>query len=372
MELSQNSLLEELLMEQIREIDWSAASSDGGGGGGGYVNYQQLGAHHHQWWNDFDPFDQNPSAAPSLTVAPPPPDHNPLLGLMASQESPDDQYYFHYPLLDPSPYTTCVQADVMEQRCTPAPPQCPFVDPSAASMVEDHQDPAAFSSSTTSSNSNRGCTVEAMEQLVENNSSNANLVSSKPCSGDHQGNSKKINSSVRAKKLEGQPSKNLMAERRRRKRLNDRLSMLRSIVPKISKMDRTSILGDTIDYLKELLERINKLKDEDMEVGTSPLSSMGLNPNGAPVKNSPKFDVERKDRDTRIDICCATRPGLLLSTVNTIEALGLEIQQCVISCFGDFSMQASCSEVMETTQLIDPEDIKQALCRNAGYGGRSL
>ncbi|GAB2241373.1 hypothetical protein Droror1_Dr00018148 [Drosera rotundifolia] len=36
-------------------------------------------------------------------------------------------------------------------------------------------------------------------------------------------------------KVEGQPSKNLMAERRRRRRLNDRLSMLRSIVPKISK-----------------------------------------------------------------------------------------------------------------------------------------
>lgn len=58
-----------------------------------------------------------------------------------------------------------------------------------------------------------------------------------------------------------------------------------------------------------------------------------------------QFDVERREQDTRISICCATKPGLLLSTVNTLEALGLEIHQCVITSFNDFSMQASCSEV---------------------------
>lgn len=43
------------------------------------------------------------------------------------------------------------------------------------------------------------------------------------------------------KKADGVPSKNLMAERRRRKRLNDRLSMLRSVVPKISKVNATTL-----------------------------------------------------------------------------------------------------------------------------------
>lgn len=31
-------------------------------------------------------------------------------------------------------------------------------------------------------------------------------------------------------------------------------------------MDRTSILGDTIDYMKELMERVKRLKQE-MDVG---------------------------------------------------------------------------------------------------------
>ncbi|KAI4314458.1 hypothetical protein L6164_027366 [Bauhinia variegata] len=180
----------------------------------------------------------------------------------------------------------------------------------------------------------------------------------------------------KSKKLEGQPSKNLMAERRRRKRLNDRLSMLRSIVPKISKMDRTSILGDTIDYMKELLERIGKLQEEETEEGINQINQLGiskeLKPNEVMVRNSPKFDVDRSDQNTRISICCAAKSGLLLSTVNTLEALGLEIQQCVISSFNDFSLQASCSEVAEQRTSISPEDLKQALFRNAGYGGRCL
>ncbi|MED6152423.1 Transcription factor bHLH93 [Stylosanthes scabra] len=200
--------------------------------------------------------------------------------------------------------------------------------------------------------------------------------SSSPVFNSERNNNNDNIKNNRANKIEGQPSKNLMAERRRRKRLNDRLSMLRSIVPKISKMDRTSILGDTIDYMKELLDKINTLKRE-IQVADDDDSNNGIlfndiRPNDILVGNSPKFDVERRNNngETRVEICCGGKPGLLLSTVNTLEALGFEIQHCVISCFNDFTMQASCSEELEQKTMVSSEDIKQALFRTAGYGGR--
>jgi hypothetical protein len=50
------------------------------------------------------------------------------------------------------------------------------------------------------------------------------------------GNGAENNGKGNGKGKRGLPAKNLMAERRRRKKLNDRLYMLRSVVPKITKV----------------------------------------------------------------------------------------------------------------------------------------
>ncbi|KAL6996851.1 hypothetical protein U1Q18_006979 [Sarracenia purpurea var. burkii] len=214
-------------------------------------------------------------------------------------------------------------------------------------------------------------------------------------SGKNGGNSSNANSTVtggdQKGKKKGLPAKNLMAERRRRKKLNDRLYMLRSVVPKISKMDRASILGDAIEYLKELLQKINDLHNEleSNPPGTSltptttsfyPLTPTPpclpsrikeeLCPSSLPSPNGQPARVEvrlREGRAVNIHMFCGRRPGLLLSTMRALDNLGLDIQQAVISCFNGFALDIFRAEQCREGQDVHPDQIKAVLLDSAGF-----
>ncbi|XP_031501902.1 transcription factor MYC2-like [Nymphaea colorata] len=59
-----------------------------------------------------------------------------------------------------------------------------------------------------------------------------------------------------------EPLNHVEAERQRREKLNQRFYALRAVVPNVSKMDKASLLGDAVAYIKELREKVQGLESD--------------------------------------------------------------------------------------------------------------
>ncbi|KAL3567079.1 hypothetical protein D5086_032494 [Populus alba] len=61
-------------------------------------------------------------------------------------------------------------------------------------------------------------------------------------------------------------SRNTVSERNRRKKLNDKLYALREAVPRISKLDKASVIKDAIKYIQDLQEQERRLQADIREL----------------------------------------------------------------------------------------------------------
>ncbi|KAL3625961.1 hypothetical protein CASFOL_029510 [Castilleja foliolosa] len=104
------------------------------------------------------------------------------------------------------------------------------------------------------------------------------------------------------------PSKNIVSERNRRKKLNEKLYALRSVVPNITKMDKASTIRDAIEYIKSLHSEEKKIKAEISELERGIMTSS---------PNSANSEV--------ITSCCKRKRTKMVRCHDPIEVIELRV-----------------------------------------------
>ncbi|KAK2636496.1 hypothetical protein Ddye_031288 [Dipteronia dyeriana] len=183
---------------------------------------------------------------------------------------------------------------------------------------------------------------------------------------------------------ENYQSKNLVTERNRRNRIKDGLYALRALVPKISKMDRASIVGDAIEYIGELQQELKKLNgeleqiEEDECKGNAELKSSKLDGLHDGTRYLPPTEynkssgdsAERKtealvevnhigEKDFLIKYVCEQKRYGLARMIEVVHSLGLQTVEANVTTLN--GMVLNSVKVESQKEGIQPENLRDSL-----------
>ncbi|KAK7329141.1 hypothetical protein VNO77_23287 [Canavalia gladiata] len=181
-------------------------------------------------------------------------------------------------------------------------------------------------------------------------------------------------------------SKNIVSERNRRKKLNERLFALRSVVPNISKMDKASIIKDAIEYIQHLHEQEKIIQAEIMELESGmpkKSSSYDFEQEQLPVllrskkkrtehlydsvnsRNSPIEVLELRvtymgEKTVVVSLTCSKRTDTMVKLCEVFESLKLKIITANITSFSGRLLKTVFIEANE-----DEKDVLQIKIQTA-------
>ncbi|XP_037433393.1 transcription factor bHLH18-like [Triticum dicoccoides] len=157
-----------------------------------------------------------------------------------------------------------------------------------------------------------------------------------------QGTRQQLQAPARRGRATASTHEHVIAERKRREKLQRQFVSLATIVPAgVRKADKISLLGSAIDYVKQLEEKVKALgeqgllKSPECTLFESKCSisaadkddSAGPSGSGSSSGDSSPVDVEASTRGNTVllKICCKERRGVLVMVLSELENQGLSI-----------------------------------------------
>jgi hypothetical protein len=175
-----------------------------------------------------------------------------------------------------------------------------------------------------------------------------------------------------------------MAERKRREKLSQRFIALSAIVPGLKKMDKASVLGDAIKYVKTLEEKLKTLEEKLPKKRMRSLSSkkQASPATGSPGSqgskpaakqqlvdevvdeddgSQPEIEARKIDKNLLIRMHCEKRKSLLVKSLAELEKMKLVILNANILSFSANTVDFTCCAQMTEGLEISTDDIVRSL-----------
>ncbi|XP_019445966.1 PREDICTED: transcription factor bHLH18-like isoform X1 [Lupinus angustifolius] len=169
-----------------------------------------------------------------------------------------------------------------------------------------------------------------------------------------------------------QAQDHVLAERKRREKLSQRFIALSAMVPGLKKMDKATVLGDAIKYLKQLQERVKILEEHAAEktiesavfVKRSILFADDDNSSSSdenPDMPIPEIEARVCGKEVLIRVHCDKHNGRSAAILNELEKYHLTIQSTSILPFGNNTLDITIVAQMNKEHSVKAKELIKCL-----------
>lgn len=104
-------------------------------------------------------------------------------------------------------------------------------------------------------------------------------------------------------------------------------------------MDKTSVLGDAINYMKELKEKVKMLEDRTTKQTIESVVLINKQETMSTMENNeeqplPEIEAKVSENSILLNILCEKRKGLVVKILAEVEKLNLVVVNTSAACFG--------------------------------------
>ncbi|KAE8700000.1 Transcription factor bHLH18 [Hibiscus syriacus] len=161
----------------------------------------------------------------------------------------------------------------------------------------------------------------------------------------------------------------VIAERKRREKISRSFSSLSALIPGLNKKDKSSVLGDAIEYLKKLQERMATLEEQVAKRRVESVKFVKKTQFHIDEENFdfqsnnsfPEIEARVSDKDVLIRILCETNKGYVLNIINEVEKLHLSVIHTNVLPFGQSTLDVTIVARMEADFSMTLKDLVKTL-----------